>query len=639
MNTRLRDDSQAGRFRASKKPRDVSAFPKALERCPACGNEETEHVRGREYRCPCGKVFDAPKPAKVDKSILPDESANGNGKHDDSHDALRCMSAETKAAIVETPPVVYLAFHAEDVDAIQSLKLDAELSSESNDVRGKYVYILASLTDGYAIGEASEQAAYAMRHGACAVKIVKPEWTFHASKRKTIHQWLSAGPSAADAREELEWEVENADVWTPEPEPKPEPRVDPTEPKERIVFTNYAKESVPVDIKDPQGKTQVVRVPLLSDEIHRSHVEIAGDQPYSVGGVLFIPGPDFEPIYLDSATKLFAFYDDVAAVRWAKSGEVISESRWYEHIRKYARKFDAIETRPHFPPLPNVFYIQPEIPSKGNGAFNKLMSMFCPQDPLDGELLKAMVLTWFAGLPPGKRPAFVITGPEEDDEMGRGVGKSTAPQLLAEELLNGFIDASKTDDIEALKTRLLSNDQGRQRVAIVDNIKTHRFSNAGLEGLITSPTISGRGLYVGEAKRPNLLNFVLTVNGASLSKDMAQRCAVIRLGRPVFTPGWEEGVRTFIHEHLWEIIADVRDLLAAPSKIVKTKTRWSMWERDVLGKIGVVEGSVVVDALQKLIIDRQSAVDNDNDERTNVIEAIKEKLAPRLDSIQRLHMC
>lgn len=385
----------------------------------------------------------------------------------------------------------------------------------------------------------------------------------------------------------------------------------------RVRFTNYATTTE----DDPAtGRLQTTRTPLSAADIDRLHAEVAGELPYRVGDRLFIPGPDHEPVYLETSARLFAFYDDRADVRWSKAGEVISEQRWFERRRDKARKFSAIETRPHFPPVRGVYYMHRKVPASSAGALDELMARFSPETSMDGELLKAMVLTWFWGGRPGARPSFVFTGPKGDPHMGRGVGKSTNASLLADELLQGWLDASKSDDVEALKTRLLSSEMGRKRVAIVDNIKTHRFSNAGLEGLITAATISGRGLYVGEAERPNLLNWVLTVNGASLSKDMAQRSVVIRLGRPTYRPDWEDDVRTHIRENLWAIIADVRDRLAAASAISSARTRWATWERDVLGKLQWA------DCLQKLIVERQGEVDNDDDERTTVVDAIREKL-------------
>ena len=45
-------------------------------------------------------------------------------------------------------------------------------------------------------------------------------------------------------------------------------------------------------------------------------------------------------------------------------------------------------------------------------------------------------------------------------------------------------------------------------------------------------------MYIGEAQRPNTLTWFVTLNGAYLSKDLAQRCVLIRLDRPTFTGNW-----------------------------------------------------------------------------------------------------
>ena len=50
--------------------------------------------------------------------------------------------------------------------------------------------------------------------------------------------------------------------------------------------------------------------------------------------------------------------------------------------------------------------------------------------------------------------------------------------------------------------------------------------------MITTDIISGKRLYMGEGRRPNTITHVITLNGASLSKDLAQRCIPIKLARP-----------------------------------------------------------------------------------------------------------
>jgi len=210
-----------------------------------------------------------------------------------------------------------------------------------------------------------------------------------------------------------------------------------------------------------------------------------------------------------------------------------------------------------------------------------------------------------------------------DPEQGRGVGKSVLCQILAEELAGGSIEVSPTESIADLKTRLLSTESGRRRVVRLDNLKTFKFSWADLEGLLTSSTISGRALYEGEGRRPNTLVWMITLNGATLSKDMAQRCIQIKLARPTFKASWESELRTFIRSNRWGLLADIRALLEANSVLIHAETRWSAWERDVLGK------TLAWGTLQTEIVNRQKAVDDDDDERSHVAQFFVERLTER----------
>src|SRR5205823_14432796 len=99
--------------------------------------------------------------------------------------------------------------------------------------------------------------------------------------------------------------------------------------------------------------------------------------------------------------------------------------------------------------------------------------------------------------------------------------------------------------------RLLSPDTLTKRVALHDNVKTLRFSWSDLEALVTGPQINGYQLYVGDASRPNTLIWFITMNGASMSKDMAQRCVPIKLARPKYSGQWEEETIRFIDENRW----------------------------------------------------------------------------------------
>ncbi len=139
-----------------------------------------------------------------------------------------------------------------------------------------------------------------------------------------------------------------------------------------------------------------------------------------------------------------------------------------------------------------------------------------------------MFLSAFWGGPPGQRPAYLIESVDDDGKGGRGVGKSKLAQAVAA-LAGGHIDARPGEDIDKLMTRLLSAAALDRRVALLDNVKTLRFSWADLEALITADVISGRALYVGEGRRLNTLLWIITLNQASLSRDMAQRVVPVRL--------------------------------------------------------------------------------------------------------------
>jgi hypothetical protein len=73
---------------------------------------------------------------------------------------------------------------------------------------------------------------------------------------------------------------------------------------------------------------------------------------------------------------------------------------------------------------------------------------------------------------------------------GRGVGKSKVPETVGY-LCGGYIDVRANEDIERLKTRMLTPTARTKRLAILDNVKSMRLSWAELESLITSPIISG----------------------------------------------------------------------------------------------------------------------------------------------------
>jgi hypothetical protein len=174
-----------------------------------------------------------------------------------------------------------------------------------------------------------------------------------------------------------------------------------------------------------------------------------------------------------------------------------------------------------------------------------------------------------------------------------------------------------------LKTRLLSTEGLGRRVVLLDNLKTLRFSWAELEGLITSDVVSGHRLYAGEGQRPNLLTFCLTLNGATLSRDMAQRCVIVRLARPHHDPDWEAQTMALVEARRWEIIGDIVAALRAPAEPLARHTRWAAWEDAILSRVGDPN------ECGKILGERQEEVDEDASDaavvREEFVQAIRGK--------------
>lgn len=365
-----------------------------------------------------------------------------------------------------------------------------------------------------------------------------------------------------------------------------------------------------------------VRVARRMVELEEQLREIAGGWPKRVGvdNTLFIESKAHEPVYLDSTARLFTWIDHKAQVDWTKGvGRFIPQERFYENLRMRVEHFDAIEAMPHYPALPGIYYMHRPVARAGGGALERFLDFFRPATQEDRQLMKAFVLTCFWGGAPGSRPAFLVTGRDDDAEGGRGTGKTKLNDFVGE-LAGGAVDVSPTDAVADVKTRLLSDEARQTRFARLDNVKMLKFSWADLEGLITSPTISGRMLYRGEGRRPNTLVWGITLNGASLSRDMAQRVIPIRVTRPDRIPTWEGDVRSFIDRHRWDVIADVREILEAPGVDITPATRWAAWEAGVLSRVGLVN------LCQEIIVARQAAVDDDTEERDVIADFIRDEL-------------
>jgi hypothetical protein len=378
------------------------------------------------------------------------------------------------------------------------------------------------------------------------------------------------------------------------------------------VIKNYTK--VIVD-KSPEF------VGLSPQQITEQLHEVTGGFPKRADVGLFALGRDHEVVELGSPASLFAWMRRQARVDWQSGPSLMTPEQFHADLAMNAEAFDAVEVLPHHPPMPRVCYSHPPIPAAPAGLLGQLLAMFSPSTEEDRDLILAMILTLFWGGEAGSRPAFLVTGPDEDDHRrGRGVGKSKLPEVIADELAGGLIEVTPSDDIAGVKTRLLSRGATQRRAIRLDNIKSKRLSWSDLEALLTTSVISGKALYRGEGRRPNTLTWFLTLNSPGLGKDIAQRVIPAKLARPPLSATWEADTRRFLRENRWPLIGEIIGLLRSETATIAPRTRWGAWEQGVLGKVGRVAGC------QELIVDRQHAMDVDEDETEAVAEYIASSL-------------
>jgi hypothetical protein len=384
-------------------------------------------------------------------------------------------------------------------------------------------------------------------------------------------------------------------------------------------------------MKDKDGndikKTVKVGLPLqdLVSEIQR----LSGGWPKRVEELLFAEGDKHRPLWLDTSNKLFAWISgqlprqESNPVIWERGADLVTEGRFHAGLTQMAERFRAIELYPHHPLIPEHYYMHPR-PQGGDGkALEKLLSFFCPVTVEDGELVKAFFLSLIWGGPPGQRPAWLFTSDPHDPKGGRGVGKTTLART-GSKLVGGHVDLAANEKMSDIITRLLSPTALERRVVLLDNLKALKFTWAELEALITTDTISGHAMYQGEGQRPNVLTFILTLNGASLSRDMAQRTVIVWLKRPDYRDTWEAEVEAHVEANRWAIIGDLIAVLQdKPRQRLSECTRWAAWETAVLSRVSNPA------ECQTLIRERQSQVDEDSEESALVREKFIQQLARR----------
>ena len=408
-------------------------------------------------------------------------------------------------------------------------------------------------------------------------------------------------------------------------------RQDRTRPADQTVtaagVTNYREEP----FENDAGEIGMIRVGLPGPNIAVDMLRVTAGWPKAASGLLFVPNPEGSPAWLGEPAKLFGWLQTALppgernGVLWAEGHDKVSRADYHAALPSLVERYDAVEPFPHFPPIAGHYYMHPDLPPSDGSALRALVERFSPATPLDYDLIEAFFLSLFWGGPYGQRPAWLFTATEDDDKAGRGIGKSTVPEMAAL-LVQGSLAVDQDEKMSDVVKRLLSDEGMTSRLVLLDNLKTLKFSWGQLEALITQRVISGHRMYQGEGRRPNTLTVALTLNGASLSKDMAQRCVIVHLKRPDYGPSWKEETQELIEARRWEIVADCIGRLRNAGQVLQGGGRWSAWEQGVLSRIAEPSDC------QKTILERQDDVDEDTSEAAIVREWFASELERRRHS-------
>ena len=376
-------------------------------------------------------------------------------------------------------------------------------------------------------------------------------------------------------------------------------------------------------VKNEKGKLKPVTIPIPFNEVMERIMAKVQNRLARVDNLMFAKPdtPGGEIHYVENSAALFGRLGvyNKTTIDWTGTAKAMKKEEAFAEIHRILPCFRGIETAPHHPAMPNLYYNHPVLPEPDNDAVTALIDRFKPETPEDRAFILAMFLTALWGGGEGQRPAFVIASKD-----GRGSGKSTVGEMIACVLNQPFISGGTKQSIEDLKTRILSPQGLTSRVVIFDN-ETGRVSCGELAGLITSPLISGRRLYEGEGRRPNNLLWIITLNTPSLDSDLASRGIPVSISKPDYSPDWKTETLALIESKRWGIISALIAMLKTDTPQLNTCTRWGAWENEVLAKIGPFYPDMT--KLQSMILERQRAFDDEADEVSLIhdgfVEAIK----------------
>lgn len=402
-------------------------------------------------------------------------------------------------------------------------------------------------------------------------------------------------------------------------------------------FRNFIFEEV------PDGETmRKVRNGRSANDIVQELLDRTYGWPKRCGPRLFVIDPQNKIEFLRQSAELFGWthlaldQGNGSAIDWVNGSNLVQKDEFRVALLQSVDRYEAIGLYPHEPTIPGYYYHHAPVIGGDGKALSGLLTQLQPATPEDEELIRTLLLTLVWGGPPGSRPAFLISAEEDAPHAGRGAGKTKLAEKLAS-LVGGVVKVSPSQDFakwrDSFVSAQFSGGNTSNRVVLIDNLKTLKFSNEDIESLITSQSIDGHLLYHGLASVPNHLTIIITGNAPSLGKDLSQRIIPIQIRAGVFTPQWETNLDSYIEANRWAILGDlIAELLCKPQQMTEC-LRWATWCGAVLARSNNRDGFSKPDELVKLIRKRQEVLDADEDTAESIRSAIVEKVKAAINRL------
>lgn len=385
-----------------------------------------------------------------------------------------------------------------------------------------------------------------------------------------------------------------------------------------------------------KGEVKRVKLMLNADEILNCITRKTGEWPRRLCDLIFVPGRDGAPRVLTTHNQLFAWLMSFFEINWtdgvvsATNGDErtpVDQGKFFEFCRQNAKHvYDSIAPYPHCPSRPDTYYFAYELSDDNDASFNELISRFNPETELDRQLLIAALLTPGWGGPPGARPAFLLMS-----EHGPGSGKTATAEAIIQTWQDEPFTISATErNWDRARGRFLSDSALLQRCVLIDNVKSELGGNE-LEQLITGTVIDGHKLHVGHMSRPNLFTWFITMNSPTLSKDLAERAIIIRIGSQKHDVDFKSWSMKFIEERRPYLITSILKRLKrdVPDYVLPSQfnDRWVAWRNEVLAK--VTPNVEALKTVMKEVLTRRGQYNAELDDATHiygeVLQLLKEK--------------